>query len=232
MTEAISFPGDTAVSIKTAHGSLRGLLTLPAHFSALVLLTHAGANPEARDDALSVVLGHAGMATLTLDLLTHAEERFADIHHNVSLLARRLLDGLTLIKQRMLLGELPTVPIGLCAAGDCSPVALRVAALRDNDIFAVVCRGGLIDMAGMLYLHSLTAPLLVLVGEPDEAVAASNQRALRELACDKELRLLPASAGARDSAAAFEFQARETAHWFVHHLPAPAASVSAREALP
>jgi hypothetical protein len=86
----------------------------------------------------------------------HAEERFADIHHNVSLLARRLLDALALIKQRMLLGELPTLPIGLCAAGDCSPVALRVAALRDHDIFAVVCRGGLIDLAGMLYLRSLS----------------------------------------------------------------------------
>jgi hypothetical protein len=28
----------------------------------------------------------------------------------------------------MLLGEVPTLPIGLCAGGDCSPVVLRVAA--------------------------------------------------------------------------------------------------------
>jgi hypothetical protein len=117
----------------------------------------------------------------------------------------------------MLLSELPTLPIGLCAAGDCSPVALRVAALRDHDIFAVVCRGGLIDLAGMLYLRSLAAPLLVLVSEEDERVTASNRRALRELACRQELKLLPAASP--DSATALGFVARETVHWFFQHLP-------------
>jgi hypothetical protein len=100
----------------------------------------------------------------------------------------------------MLLGELPTLPIGLCASGEGSPVALRAAAVRDHDIFAVVCRGGLIDLAGMLYLRSLTSPLLVLVAADDERVAASNRRALRELRCDKELKLLPASSEQPDSA--------------------------------
>jgi len=217
VNEAISFPGDAPISIPTGQALLQGLLTLPARLSALVVLTHAGENPEARDDALAVVLQHAGIGTLTLDLLTHAEERFADIHHNVSLLARRLLDTLTLIKQRMLLGELPTLPIGLCAAGDCSPVALRVAALRDHDIFAIVCRGGLIDLAGMLYLRSLSAPLLVLVGEDDERVTASNRRALHQLSCHHELKLLPPVSP--DPAAALGAVARETALWFVQHRP-------------
>lgn len=101
MNEAISFPGDAPISIPTGQALLQGLLTLPARLSALVVLTHAGENPEARDDALAVVLQHAGIGTLTLDLLTHAEERFADIHHNVSLLARRLLDTLTVIKHKV-----------------------------------------------------------------------------------------------------------------------------------
>jgi putative phosphoribosyl transferase len=166
-----------------------------------------------------VILQHAGIGTLTLDLLTDAEERFADRHRNVSLLARRLLDALALLKQRMLLGELPTLPIGLCAAGDCSPVVLRVAALRDHDVYAVVCRGGLIDLAGMLYLRSLAAPLLLLVAEDDERVAASNRRALSEISCRRELRLLPANTHSPDSAAAFELVARETARWFVQRLP-------------
>jgi len=117
----------------------------------------------------------------------------------------------------MLLGELPTLPIGLCAAGDCSPVALRVAALRDHDIFAIVCRGGLIDLAGMLYLRSLSAPLLVLVGEDDERVTASNRRALHQLSCHHELKLLPPVSP--DPAAALGAVARETALWFVQHRP-------------
>lgn len=227
MTEAISFPGDTAISINAGHGSLHGRLSLPAKISAVVVLTHAGPAPEARDDALAVILQHAGIGTLTLDLLTPAEERFADLQHNVSLLARRLLDGLALLKQRMLLGELPTLPIGLSAGGDCSPVVLRVAALRDHEIYALVCRGGLIDLAGALYLRSLASPLLVLVDEDDARGTTSNRRALRELACPHELRTLAAQADSPTSAAAFELVARATARWFIDRLPAASPATAA-----
>jgi len=220
LTGAFAFPGQTPIAIAAGQGSLQGLLTLPARLCALVVLTHAGPAPAARDDALAVVLKHAGIGTLTLDLLTPAEERFADLQHNVSLLARRLLDGLALLKQRMLLGELPPLPIGLSAAGDCSPVVLRVAALRDHDIYALVCRGGLIDLAGALYLRSLAAPLLVLVDENDERSTTSNRRALRQLACPHELQTLPAAADSPTSAATFERVARATARWFIDRLPA------------
>lgn len=57
-----------------------------------------------------VILRHARIGTLTLDLLTPSEERFKDNHHNVPQLAKRLLDGLLLIKQRMLTDELPKLP--------------------------------------------------------------------------------------------------------------------------
>ncbi len=83
----------------------------------------------------------------------------------------------------------------------------------------MVCRGGLIDLAGIVYLRSLSAALLLLVGEDDEWVGASNRRALRELACPQEMKLLPAEVHSPDSAAAFECIARETAHWFVRQLP-------------
>lgn len=227
MTGALAFPGQTPIALAAGHGSLQGLLTLPQRLSALVVLTHAGPDPAARDDALAVILQHAGIGTLTLDLLTPAEERFADLQHNVSLLARRLLDGLALLKQRMLLGELPTLPIGLSAGGDCSPVVLRVAALRDHDIYALVCRGGLIDLAGALYLRSLASPLLVLVDEDDARGTTSNRRALRELACPHELRTLAAQADSPTSAAAFELVARATARWFIDRLPAASPATAA-----
>jgi len=227
LTGALAFPGQTPIALAAGHGSLQGLLTLPQRLSALVVLTHAGPAPAARDDALAVILQHAGIGTLTLDLLTPAEERFADLQHNVSLLAHRLLDGLALLKQRMLLGELPTLPIGLSAGGDCSPVVLRVAALRDQDIYAVVCRGGLIDLAGVLYLRSLASPLLVLVDEDDELGTTSNRRALRELDCPHELRTLAAQTDSPTSAAAFELVARATARWFIDRLPAASQATAA-----
>jgi hypothetical protein len=230
LTGALACPGQTPIALAVGHGTLHGLLTLPARPCALVILTHAGPAPAARDDALAVILQHAGIGTLTLDLLTAAEVRFADLQHNVPLLARRLLDGLGLLKQRMLLGELPPLPIGLSAAGDCSPVVLRVAALRDHDIYALVCRGGLIDLAGVLYLRSLASPLLLLVNEDDRRSTTSNRRALRELTCPHELRMLAASTDAPASAAAFEAVARATARWFIDHLPA-ASSLAAIPAI-
>jgi hypothetical protein len=229
LTGALACPGQTPIALAAGHGMLHGLLTLPERLLALVVLTHAGPAPAARDDALAVILQHAGIGTLMLDLLTPAEERFGDLPHNVSLLARRLLDGLDLLKQRMLLGELPQLPIGLCAAGDCSPVVLRVAALRDHDIYALVCRGGLIDLAGVLYLRSLASPLLLLVADDDERGTLSNRRALRELACPHELRPLAGKAEAPASAATFEAIARASALWFIDHLPAagPLAAIPA-----
>ena len=50
---------------------------------------------------------HARIGTLTVDLLTTVEERLADRHHPVPLLARPLLDGLEPIRQSRLLGEIP-----------------------------------------------------------------------------------------------------------------------------
>lgn len=214
----------TPISIHTEHGPLHGRLAVPPDACGLVVLAHAGRRPDAHDDALAASLRQAGVATLVIDLMTHQEEHFADVHNNVPLLAKRLLDCLTLIKRQMQNGELPALPIGLCAADTTSPVAIRVAALRDHDIAAVVCRGGLIDLAGMLYLRSLESPLLVLVGEGDQRIVASNRRALNEVACRKELTLIPGSTGDIFVEAAFDTAADSATHWFVDHFPKPQAT--------
>lgn len=192
-------------------------MALPVAARALVVVAHAGTAVDERNDALAPALQAGGLATLRLDLLAPSEERFADIHHNVSLLAKRLLDALALLKQKMLLGDLPVVPIGLCGGGDCAPAVLRVAALRDEDIFAVVCRGGLIDLAGVLYLRALRAPLLVFNADTDQRGSASNQRALQQVSCRYEFRRLAGSPHLPQSTA-LESVARGTAAWFMRNL--------------
>jgi len=211
----------TPISIHTEHGNVHGQLTLPANTpsaSGLVVLAQAGMSPESYDEALASVFRDAGLATLTIDLLAHQEEYFPDAHHNVPLLTKRLLDCLTLVKRQMLNEELPAVPIGLCASGSGSPVVVRVAAVRDHDIAAIVCRGGLIDLAGMLYLRSLESPLLVLVGESDERLVASNRRALEEISCAKDLEIIPGTDSQFASTAAFDDVAQRAAQWFTGHF--------------
>jgi hypothetical protein len=108
--------------------------------------------------------------------------------------------------------------MGLCAANATSPVAVRVAALRDHDIAAIVCRGGLIDLAGMLYLHSLESPLLLLVEETDARHVASSRRAMEEIPGRKELKLIPEIGIDYATSAGFELSARAAAQWFIEHF--------------
>jgi hypothetical protein len=116
------------------------------------------------------------------------------------------------------MGELQSQPIGLCAANATSPVVVRVAALRDHDIAAVVCRGGLIDLAGMLYLRSLKSPLLMLVEEIDTQRVASSQRALQEVAGVKQLKLIPEIGIDFATSSGFEAAAVEALQWFIRHF--------------
>lgn len=214
MSDLQNHDGDTLISIHTEHGPLHGQLTLPPDAAGLVVLAHAGLSPASHDEALAVILQHRGFATLTLDLLPHKEERFADVHNNVPLLAKRLLEGLNLVKRQMFNEEIPTLPLALCAAGYASPAIVRVAAQRDHDIAAVACRGGLIDLAGMLYLRSLSSPLLLLIGEMDSTLLASSQRAMNEVACSKALEVIPKTDSSFDAKAAFDTVAGKVADWF------------------
>jgi hypothetical protein len=205
------------ILIHTEHGPLHGQLTLLPDARGLIILAHAGANPESHDEALGAILRDNGFATLRLDLLPYAEERFDDVHNNVSLLAKRLLGGLNMIKREMQNEALPILPIGLCAADHASPVIVRVAAQRDNDISALACRGGLIDLAGVLYLRSLASPLLFLLGEKDDTLVASGRRALQEVSCAKALEIIPSATSAFDSPVAFDAAARKISQWFGEH---------------
>jgi hypothetical protein len=99
LTEAIAFPGgSTAISIsrraRLAARLADGRLSAGENLGAGCPDPRGPGSPRRATTPLAVILQHAGIGTLTLDLLTDAEERFADRHRNVSLLARRLLDGL------------------------------------------------------------------------------------------------------------------------------------------
>lgn len=203
-----------ALTVDTEHGTLHGQLGIRPDAPGLVVLAHDTRKLDARDQRLAGFFQHAGLSTLSVDLLAAHEENYPDIHNNVPLLAKRLLDFLGIIKHRTQMGELPEQPIGLFAANATSPVVIRVASLRDHEIAAIVCRGGLIDLAGVLYLHSLESPILLLVEETDEQHAASNRRALQEVSCAKALRLIPEIGIDYAISTGFEIAALEAARWF------------------
>lgn len=209
-----------SVSVPSEHGLLHGHLALLPDAPGIVVLAHAALALDNRDALMAGLLRHAGLSTLSVDLLAKPEEHFPDVHNNAPLLAKRLLDFLGLLKNRMLLGELPMQPLGLCAANATSPVVVRVAAQRDHDIAAIVCRGGLIDLAGVLYLRVLESPLLMLVEETDSVRIASSRRALQEIACRTELKLIPEIGFDYATSAGFEMAGQEASVWFLKHFNA------------
>lgn len=209
------------VSVRSEHGLLYGELATLPDSPGLVVLAHAAMALDQKDKLLAGQFRRAGLSTLSVDLLAHQEEHFPDVHNNVPLLAKRLVDFLGLLKNRMQMGELRQQPIGLFAANATSPVAVRVAALRDHDIAAVVCRDGLIDLAGVLYLRSLESPLLLLNEENDTQHVASNRRALQEVSCRKELRLIPDIGVDYAVSAGIAACLREATEWFAGNFGTP-----------
>ncbi len=215
------------ITLPGANGRLHGTLSLQPDPTGLIVLAHAALSLDGRDGVLAGILRHAGFSTFSVDLLTRHEESFSDVHHNVPLLCNRLLDFLALLRHRMLLGEIAPQPIGLFAANDTTPVIIRVATQRDHDIAALVCRGGLLGLAGKLYLRSLTAPLLLLMEETDEQHLASNRQALQEIHSPCALEMIPEIGIDFAVSSGFESLAQKTSHWFGRafkdkspHLPA------------
>lgn len=192
--------------------SLHGRLLLPARPVGLAVFVAAGQSGElAGDDDMRAALHRVALATLAIDLLPPAAAHYADAAAHLPLLTGHLLAVLTQLG-RMMEGEMiPALPLALVAAGDTTPVAVRGAALRDQAVRALVCRGGLVDLAGLQYLRNLRAPLLMLLAGADTAAAANLRRARAHLSSSVECETLATGEQAR---AAME----HVAHWLASRL--------------
>ena len=73
-----------------------------------------------------------------------------------------------------------------------------------------------------LYLHALASPLLILAEDDDATHTASNRRALREVSCARELRLIPAIGNDYTASPGLMRAAEDAAGWFVGHFASAA----------
>lgn len=192
--------------------TLRGDLTLP--YAARAILVFVATCVGDAEEGLAAALHQEGFATLHIDLLRSEECRFADASAHLPLLSGRLLAVIGQLRQQIELDVIPALPIGLIASGQATPLAVRVAAQRDQDIKALVCHGGLVDLAGLQYLKVLQAPLLVLVDAGDTPVLDNARRAFPHISGISEVATLPDS----DAVTRNQQQAALTVAWFRRHL--------------
>jgi dienelactone hydrolase len=207
----------THVAVPAGDAVLEGDLVVPEGATGIVAFAHGSGSSRhsPRNKHVAETLNDAGLGTLLVDLLTSAEEAVdratAQHRFDIALLARRLVAAVDWLRQTEL-------PVGLFGASTGAAAALVAAADRQDDVHAVVSRGGRPDLAGAA-LARVRAPTLLVVGSRDLQVLELNALALEALgAAEKQLVIVQGATHLFEEPGAIDEVARLAAGWFTRHL--------------
>jgi putative phosphoribosyl transferase len=204
------------VVIRVGDRALFGRLTVPAAPLGVVVFAHGSGSSRhsPRNRYVAEVLTRAGLATLLFDLLTPGEEDSREHVFDIGLLGARLVAATAWLRSRPGLGD---IPFGYFGASTGAAAAL-VAAAQRPDTAVVVSRGGRPDLAwGRLEL--VPVPVLLIVGERDEAVLRLNEQALARLPGDgNRLTVVPGATHLFEEPGALSAAAALARDWFVTHF--------------
>ena len=210
----------TAIAIRAGEVDLPGDLTLPPDPTGVVAFAHGSGSsrlsPRNRRVAASLV--DAGLGTLLFDLLVPGEELDRANVFDIPLLAGRLLAAMRWLREAP---GTAALPLGYFGASTGAAAALWAAAEAQDEVGAVVSRGGRPDLAGER-LALVGAPTLLIVGGADEVVLELNREAMRLLRCERELVVVPGATHLFEEPGALEQVGQLAAAWFLAHLARPA----------
>lgn len=167
---------------------LPGALVHPAAGHGVVLFAHGSGSSRLspRNRFVAEQLQKKGFGTLLFDLLLPREATDRANVFDIMMLAERLVAATDWARRE----ELRDVPIGYFGASTGAAAALVAETITRHRIAAIVSRGGRPDLAGIALSH-VRAPTLLIVGGDDTEVIDLNRQALAELACEKELKIVP-----------------------------------------
>jgi len=207
----------STVHIAAGTVELDGELTLPPSAKGVVLFAHGSGSSRfsPRNTYVAEVLQQHGIGTLLFDLLTRAEDQDYETRFDIALLTRRLLAATAWLQSNP---KTQALSLGYFGASTGAAAALQAAAKMENEIAAVVSRGGRPDLAGEIALSRVNAPTLLIVGGADYGVIELNQQAYALLNCKKELTLIPGATHLFEEPGTLQHAARSAAEWFVKHL--------------
>lgn len=208
------------ISFASGDATLHGILSMPAQPKAMVVFAHgSGSNHRSvRNGDTARALYDAGFATLRADLLTAEEsamnERTGQYRFDVATLSERVLAASMFVGTVL---EAQMLPLAYFGASTGAAAALTAACKR-RDVYAVVSRGGRPDLA-LECLPDVRAATLLIVGGADVPIIPLNEEALKHLAGDKELAIVPNATHLFEEAGALETVGRLTIDWLTRHLP-------------
>lgn len=199
--------------------ALAGDLVVPRAAHGLVVFAHGSGRLSPRDRSVAEMLQARRLGTLLFDLLSETEGRDRANVFDIGLLANRLLQAMSWLRERR---DLNGLRVGLFGAGTGAAAALVAAAERPHEVSAIVSRGGRPDLAGPA-LAQVRAPTLLLVGALDAEVLALNREAARQLTCEKRLEVVPRATHLFEEAGALKRVANSAGDWLLQHLSASGA---------
>lgn len=204
------------VHIKHLSITLEGMLKIPQSAEGIVLFAHGSGSSRLspRNNFVADILNNAGLATLLIDLLSKQEDEIYETRFDINLLTDRLNIVIQWLKKQ---SNTQNLDLGIFGSSTGAAAALRVASQKDNEIKAVVSRGGRPDLA-MDVLESVTAPTLFIVGENDFGVIELNQEAYRRLTCFKKFDIIPNATHLFEEPGCLEMVANVAKEWFKQHL--------------
>jgi pimeloyl-ACP methyl ester carboxylesterase len=192
----------------------------PERARGLVLFAHGSGSSRhsLRNRYVAGQLREAGFVTVLADLLTAGEEKVDErtgrLRFDIGLLSGRLaalVDRLAADERTAGLG------IGLFGASTGAAAALVAAGARPGQVQAVVSRGGRPDLAGE-FLRQVRQPTLLIVGERDPQVIELNRAAMRRLAGEVRVLIVPGAGHLFEEPGGLEQVARAAREWFAAHL--------------
>ncbi|MFB7940996.1 phosphoribosyltransferase family protein [Streptomyces sp. NPDC056049] len=202
----------TAVRIPGGGPELPGDLALPDGAAGLVLFAHGSGSGRRspRNRAVAAALNRAGLGTLLFDLLTEAEAADRARVFDTPLLAGRLARASAWAAGWP---ETEALPRGYFGASTGAAAALWAAAAPEDEVAAVVSRGGRPDLAEER-LAAVRAPTLLIVGGADELVLDLNRRAEALLRCESRVEVVPGAGHLFEEPGALEEVAALATAWF------------------
>ena len=167
-----------------------------------------------RERFIARSLAREGFFTLLVDLLTEEEDATRrGSHHDVPLLADRLLSCARWLGARVASSHLPLAYLGV---GTAAAAALVATAIEPDRVLALVCRGGRPDYAGASLLLTQVPTLFVVDGRDPLELAAN--RSACALSTGRRLEVVPSPGGDFREEEALDRVATLSAGWFSRWL--------------
>ena len=209
-----------SVSISAGPAAIEGDLTVPEGATGIVIFAHGSGSSRhsTRNRHVAQQIQAKGLGTLLIDLLTIEEERIdlrtAHLRFDIRLLAQRLIYATNWLDYEP---DLQHLNAGYFGASTGGAAALMAAAQVPDRIRAVVSRGGRPDLAGSA-LPEVRAPTLLIVGALDTEVLLLNQKAMKQMRAEVELKIIPGATHLFEEPGTLDQVAALAADWFVQHL--------------